>query len=230
MVAAVVLSIEGGVFDRIGMWLTPAANAAATFFAWVLSQAARPIFWLVDRLGIDPDRVREFLESLREGSARRAFEQEGAGEPSIWQRILGFLAFAAIAYAVVRAIRHFRPPVGAEPEPHALGTQTEAALPAVEALPPRPRFRREPPADTVRRWYAEALWALRRREIVREPWETPAEFAPVVAGAVPSCADAFAELTRAYEDVRYGSLRIDPTEISRLEAGQHRIMSAIGGS
>ena len=230
MVAAVVLSIEGGVFDRIGVWLTPAANAAATFFAWVLSQAARPIFWLVDRLGIDPDRVREFLESLREGSARRAFEQQGAGEPSIWQRILGFLAFAAIAYAVVRAIRHFRPPVGAEPEPHALGTQTEAALPAVEALPPRPRFRREPPADAVRRWYAEALWALRRREIVRQPWETPAEFAPVVARAVPSCADAFAELTRAYEDVRYGSLRIDPTEISRLEAGQHRIMSAIGGS
>ena len=72
MAAAVVLSIEGGVFDRIGMWLTPAANAVATFFAWVLSQAARPIFWLVDRLGIDPDRVREFLESLREGSARRA--------------------------------------------------------------------------------------------------------------------------------------------------------------
>jgi Domain of unknown function (DUF4129) len=230
MAAAVVLSIEGGVFDRIGMWLTPAANAVATFFAWVLSQAARPIFWLVDRLGIDPDRVREFLESLREGSARRAFEQQGAGEPSIWQRILGFLAFLAIAYAVVRAIRHFRPPVGAEPERHALGTQTEAALPAVEALPPRPRFRREPPADAVRRWYAEALWALRRREIVREPWETPAEFAPVVARAVPLCADAFAELTRAYEDVRYGSLRIDPTAISRLEAGQQRIISAIGGS
>ena len=129
MAAAVVLSIEGGVFDRIGMWLTPAANAVATFFAWVLSQAARPIFWLVDRLGIDPERVREFLESLREGSARRAFEQQGAGEPSIWQRILGFLVFAAIAYAVVRAIRHFRPPAGAEPEPHAPGTQTESADP-----------------------------------------------------------------------------------------------------
>jgi hypothetical protein len=173
--------------------------------------------------------VREFFESLREGAAGRVIDQRHAGPPEIWQRMLGFLAFAAIGYAVFRAIRHFRPPAGAEPEPRVPGTQTEAALPTVEALPPRPRFRREPPADTVRRWYAEALSALRRREIVREPWQTPAEFAPVVAGAVPSCADAFAELTRAYEDVRYGSLRIDPTAIGHLEAGQQRILSAIGG-
>jgi uncharacterized protein DUF4129 len=228
MAAAVVLSVEGGVFDRIGVWLTPAANAVATFLAWLLSQAARPVFFLVDLLGIDPDRVRELLDSLRDTVAGRAANQRHAGPPEIWQRVLGFLVFAAIGYAVFRAIRHFRPPAGAEPEPRVPGTQTEAALPAVEALPSRPRFRREPPADTVRRWYAEALWALRRREIARELWQTPAEFAPVVADAMPSCADAFAELTRAYEDVRYGSLRIDPTTIGRLEAGQHRIMSAIG--
>jgi len=228
MATAVILSVEGGVFDRIGVLLTPAANAVASLFAWVLSQAARPIFFLVDLLGIDPDRVREFFESLREGAAGRVIDQRHAGPPEIWQRILGFLAFAAIGYAVFRAIRHFRPPAGAEPEPRVPGIQTEAALPTVEGLRSRPRFRREPPADTVRRWYAEALSALRRREIVREPWQTPAEFAPVVAGAVPSCADAFAELTRAYEDVRYGSLRIDPTAIGRLEAGQQRIMSAIG--
>jgi hypothetical protein len=51
----------------------------------------------------------------------------------------------------------------------------------------------------------------------------------VVAGALPSCADAFAELTRAYEDVRYGSLRIDSAAVGRLEDGQRRIMAAIGG-
>jgi Domain of unknown function (DUF4129) len=229
MIAAVALSIEGGVFDRIGGWLTPIADAIASFLAWVFSQAARPIFWLVDRLGIDPERVRELLESLRNGRVGRALtEQRTAGE-SLVQRLLGLLVFAAIAYAVFRAIRRFRPPSGAEPEARAVGTQAEAALPAVEPLPPRPRFRREPPADTVRRWYAEALWALRRREIVREPWQTPAEFAPVVAGAVPSCADAFAELTRAYEDVRYGSLRIDAAAVERLEAGQRRMMTVIAG-
>jgi Domain of unknown function (DUF4129) len=228
MIAAVALSIEGGVFDNIGRWLTPAANAFASFLAWVFSQAARPIFWLVDKLGIDPARVRELLESLRNGRVGRALtEQRTAGETLV-QRMLGLLVFAAIGYAVFRAIRRFRPPSGAEPEPRAVGTQAEAPLPAVEPLPPRPRFRREPPADTVRRWYAEALWALRSREIVRESWQTPAEFAPVVADAVPSCADAFGELTRAYEDVRYGSLRIDSASVGRLEAGQRRIMAAIG--
>jgi hypothetical protein len=229
MVAAVALSIEGGVFDRIGRWLTPAADAVTSVFAWVLSQAARPIFWLVDRLGIDPGAVRDLLNSLRNGSVGRTLvEQRAAGE-SFVQRMLGLLVFAAIGYAVFRAIRRFRPPVGSEPEPRVVGTQAEVALAEVEPLPPRPRLRREPPADTVRRWYAETLWALRRREIVREPWQTPAEFAPVVAGAVPACADAFEALTRAYEDVRYGSRRIDAAAVTRLEAAQKTIMAAVGG-
>ena len=227
MAAAVVLSIEGGVFDRIGAWLTPAADAVATFLAWVLSQAARPIFWLVDRLGIDPDRVREFLESLGEGSARRGFGQQGAGEPSIWQRMLGFLVFAAIAYAVVRAIRHFRPPAGAEPEPRAPGAQTESPLPVVESVPARSLFRRELPADVVRRWYAETLLALRELGIVREPWQTPTEFAPVVAEVVPGCAAEFERLTHAYEDVRYGSLRLDRPALRDLESGQKRIAATL---
>jgi hypothetical protein len=50
----------------------------------------------------------------------------------------------------------------------------------------------------------------------------------VVAGAVPGCADAFEELTRAYEDVRYGSRRIDAAAVTRLEAGQKTIMAAVG--
>jgi hypothetical protein len=227
MVTAVVLSIEGGVFDRIGAWLTPAADAVATFLAWALSQAARPIFWLVDRLGIDPERVREFLESLGEGSARRALDQQARGEPSVWQRMLGFLVFAGIAYLVVRAIRHFRPPEGAEPEPRTPGTQTEAPLPVAEAVPSRALLRRELPADAVRRWYAETLLALRRRDVVREPWQTPTEFAPVVAEAVPGCAAEFERLTHAYEDVRYGSLRLDRPALRELQDGQKRITATL---
>ena len=228
MAAAVVLSVEGGVFDRIGVWLTPAANAVATFLAWLLSQAARPVFFLVDLLGIDPNRVRELLDSLRDSVAGRAVNQRHAGPPEIWQRMLGFLVFAAIGYAVFRAIRHFRPPAGAEPEPRVAGTQTEGALETAAVAPSRPRLRRELPADAVRRWYAETLLALRRLDVVREPWQTPTEFAPVVAEAVPACANEFERLTHAYEDVRYGSLRLDPTAIGRLEAGQQRIRSAIG--
>jgi hypothetical protein len=227
MVGAVVLSVRDGVFDRIGAWLTPTANELAEFLAWILSQAARPIFWLVDRLGIDPDRVREFLESLRRGAAARASGRGGAGDAALWQRLLGLLVFAAIAYAVFRAIRRFRPPVGAEPEPRApAGTESAAALP--EPIPPRPLLRRELPADRVRRWYAQTLEALRRRHVVKDPWLTPAEFVPLVVEAVPSCAEEFAELTRAYQDVRYGSLRMDRAALRRLEAGQERIDLAIG--
>lgn len=223
MAAAVALSIENGVFDRIGAWLTPVADGVASFLAWTLSQAARPIFWLVDRLGIDPDRVREFLENLGDGSASRAVDQGGRGGPSLWQRMLGLLVFAGIGYVVYRAIRHFRPPVGTEPEPRTAVAASESKITADDAVPAKPRFRRELPADAVRRWYAETLWALRRRDIVRQPWQTPAEFAPVVASAVPSCAVEFAELTHAYEDVRYGSLRLDGEALGRLETARKRI-------
>jgi hypothetical protein len=227
MATAVILSVEGGVFDRIGVWLTPAANAVASFVAWLLSQAARPIFFLVDLLGIDPERVREFFDRLREGAAARAVQGRHAGPPEIWQRILGFLVFAAIGYAVFRAIRHFRPPAGAEPEPRVPGTQSEAALGTPVAAPSRSRLRRELPADAVRRWYAETLLALRRLDVVREPWQTPTEFAPVVAEAVPACANEFERLTHAYEDVRYGSLRLDRAELRELEEGQSRIAASL---
>jgi hypothetical protein len=142
--------------------------------------------------------------------------------------MLGFLVFAAIGYAVFRAIRHFRPPAGAEPEPRVAGTQTEGALETAAIAPSRPRRRRELPADAVRRRYVETLLALRRRDIVREPWQTPAEFAPVVAKAVPACANEFERLTHAYEDVRYGSLRLDRTELRELQDGQKRIAATLG--
>lgn len=227
MGAAVAFSIENGVFERVGAWLSPVANAVASFVAWALSQAARPIFWLVDRLGIDPDRVREFLENLGDSSARPSVGEAGGGEPSIWQRGLGLLVFAGIGYAVYRAIRHFRPPAAAEPEPRPSPAASGSAIAQEAERPVKPRFRREPPADTVRRWYAETLWALRRKDVVREPWQTPAEFAPVVATALPACAREFAELTHAYEDVRYGSLRVDAEALVRLEASHKRIIGAL---
>jgi len=228
MLVAAGLSARGGVFDRVGAWLTPAANAIAAFLAWGLSQAARPVFWLVDQFGIDPDRVREFFESLREGAARRAAARGGEiGEPAAWQRLLALIIFAAIGYAIVRAIRRFRPPAGGlEPATGVPGGIAESALEPDEATV-RPRFRREPPADAVRRMYAEALDALLRRDIAKDPWQTPAEFAPTVAEAFPSCADEFVELTHAYEDVRYGNLRLEGDAIGRLQAGQRRITAAL---
>ena len=194
MAAAVVLSVEGGVFDRIGVWLTPAANAVATFFAWLLSQAARPVFFLVDLLGIDPDRVRELLDSLRESaagrarrtSATRARPRSGSGCWGSW------------------CSRRSATPCSGR---SGTSGRRPAPSPSLASRGPRPRRRSRPRSRRCRpgrgsgascprtRFGAgtpRRCWALRRREIVREPWQTPTEFAPVVAEAVPPCADAFA--------------------------------------
>jgi hypothetical protein len=227
MAAVVVLAVRGGVFDRIGAWLAPVADALVSFLAFVLSQAARPIFWLIDRLGIDPDRVREFFEQLRRGGLGDLPEGPGEGG-AVWQRVLGLLVFVAIGYAIFRAIRRFRPEAGG-PRPgfRPAGTVAEHPLEPEVPPPPRPRLRREPPADRVRRWYGETLEALRVRGLAKEPWLTPAEFEPQIASAFPAVATEFAALTRAYEDVRYGNLRVDPPGLERLEQGQRRLLRAV---
>ncbi|HEX5902094.1 MAG TPA: DUF4129 domain-containing protein [Actinomycetota bacterium] len=229
MAAAVAFSVRGGVFDRVGAWIAPAANAFASLLAWTLSQIVRPIFWLVDQLGIDPDRVREFFEDLRESAARAAQEAGSSEGPTVWQRILGFVAFAAIGYAVFRVIRRFTPKGGgAEPERAVPASATVSAL--EEPQPVVSRLRRELPADRVRRWYAETLEILRNREVVKEAWQTPAEFVPRVATAFPACAAPFAELTRAYEDVRYGGFRLAGDRLGRLEKGQETMIAAMSSS
>ncbi len=231
MGTAVALSVRGGLFDRIGAWLSPVAAALASLFAAALGQAARPIFWLVDRLGIDPDAVRRFLEGLREGGLRRRVEDElGRPGPSLWQRLLGLVAFAAVGYAIYRVLRRYRPsPVPSE-RPGAPGSAVAAPLPAEDAVPPpRRRLRRELPADAVRRMYAEALLALRVRELPKEPDLTPAEFAPVVAGRFPEVAEGFGALTRVYEEVRYGHRRPDAETVEELRATHGRILAAIRG-
>jgi hypothetical protein len=229
MVATVALAVRGGVFDRIGAWLTPVADAVVSFIAFVIGQIARPVFWLIDRLGIDPDRVREFFERLREGGLAELTQDPSADGTAGWQRILGLLAFVGVAYAIFRAIRRFGPEGRIfERDGAPAGTVLETSLPE-EGLPPAlPRSRREPPADRVRRWYAEALEALRRGGLAKDPWLTPAEFEPTVASNFPIVATEFASLTRAYEDVRYGSLRLERDELRRLEAARARLMAVVG--
>jgi hypothetical protein len=230
MAAAVAFSVRGGVFDRVGAWIAPVANAFASLLAWTLSQVVRPIFWLVDQLGIDPDRVREFFEDLRDNAARAAQEAGTSRGPTVWQRILGFVAFAAIGYAVFRVIRRFRPKGGgAEPERAVPASATVSAL-EEEPMPAGPRLYRELPADKVRRWYAEMLGALRNGGVEKEAWQTPAEFVPSVAAVFPSCAEPFAELTRAYEDVRYGGLRLGGDRLERLRAGQETMAAAMSSA
>ena len=80
------------------------------------------------------------------------------------------------------------------------------------------------PAEVVRRWYAEVLAAFVRLRLPRHPARTPAEFALDVAGAYPAAAPAFAELTAAYERVRYGSLSEDAASLKRLRDARGRLL------
>jgi hypothetical protein len=228
MAAAVTLTVRGGVFDRLGTALTPVADAVATFVGYVLGQAARPFFWLVDRLGIDPRAVRDFFERLRRGGlGRHLREQVQRPEAALWQRVLGLVVFLAIAYAVFRLIRRARPTLSAD-DRQPRGVETVAGELAEDRVPAAiARVRAELPADAVRRWYAETLLALARRRITKDPSLTPTEFAPVLGAAYPACARDFAALTHAYEDVRYGGLRIDRAGLEALEHSANRVLATV---
>ncbi len=221
MAAAVALGIRGGVFDRLGAWLAPAGNALAEFLAWSIAQLARPVFWLVERLHIDPRAVREFFDRLRAAANAHNHRQPIQSSGSLFQRILGFVVFAAIVFALLRLIRRLRPELRLAPAPSGSGAVVHAAsLPARERPGPMP-FRRELPADHVRRLYAELLLELERHGVRKDPAITPAEFEPELSRTWPVAAPAFRDLTRAYEDVRYGNLAFGRAELRRLDT-QHR--------
>jgi hypothetical protein len=229
MALAVLLGVRGGLFDLIGRIVRPAAQVVGAAVLWVIVQVARPLFWLADRLGIDPERLREFLERLRSSVAGARGPVETHPPASApWARLLGVLVVVAIAFVMVRLLRRLRADVEVEPAEPA--TPRSAAVP--RALEPPPgrvgaRVRRELPADAVRRWYAEALIALRRKSLEKEPAVTPAEFVPEVAAAFPAGADDFRALTDAYEDVRYGNVRLDRERLRELEGRHRRLLETL---
>ena len=179
MAIAVVLSVRGGLFDRVGRALTPAANAFASFIGWALGQAARPFFWLVDRLGIDPRAVRDFFERLRQGGlGDGARGQLARPEAALWQRLLGLFVFVLLGYAVYRVIRRARPTLASDDAPGPAITITESTVPDEPSDVGASRLRPELPADAVRRWYAEALFALERRRDRQAPRVDPGRVRP----------------------------------------------------
>jgi hypothetical protein len=144
------------------------------------------------------------------------------------ERILGFAFFALLLYLLVRTIRHrwkeLEPPSQAHPEP----PPSEAGrLPAFSRERLASRLRRELPADTVRRWYAEALLLLERKGLTKPPSGTPGEYLREVTTAFPESGVGFTALTRAYEDVRYGSLALDRASLDRLDVHRTMAMEAL---
>jgi len=230
MVVGVALASRAGLFGIVGRAIRPLTEVVVAVLVWLVVQAARPIFWLAERLGIDPEGVREFLQRLRAEALRdRAPSELPPPGSSTGQRLLGLLIVVGVAFVLYRVLRRWlsKP----EPEPPAarerpVPIETGAAPDRLEP-PSRWRFRAELPSDAVRRLYAEVLLDLRERRLVKERWLTPAEFVPVVGAAFPGAEDDLRVLTAAYQDVRYGNRRLGRADVRALEARQRRLRSAL---
>ena len=229
MAAAVVLSVEGGVFDRIGVWLTPAASAVASFLAWLLSQA-RAADLLPGRPARHRPQPRSRIARQPPGQRGRSSGQPAPRRPSRdlaadarvpgvrgdrVRRVPGDPALPAARRRRARATRD------GDPDRRGARDRGDRGVPA--AAPSRAaRGRRAP---LVRRNAPRSPTVRRGPRALAEHRPSSRRSSPRPCRPVRTSSK---RLTHAYEDVRYGSQRLDRTAIERLEAGQHRIMLAIG--
>jgi hypothetical protein len=225
VVASAAAAVRGGIWERFGAIIEPPATLVIDLLLLVLQVILRPIFWLVERVHLNPQAARDLLQRLRRNATRPIHFAPGRGGVGpLIGRLVGLAAVLAIAWITFRVLRRLRPPAerDEETDPARLGTIDHAPIPD-EDPGTTGRRRRELPADAVRRWYAEVLLALDRRELSKEPSATPAEFLALIRGSHPAIGDDLEQLTRAYEDVRYGALHLDDASLRDLDA-RHRAL------
>jgi hypothetical protein len=230
MAVAALLGMRGGVLDHVGSTLAPLGNALVSILVFVFAQLSRPIFWLVDRLGIDPAGVRRlFARVQRSVDQGRDQALRQAGHSSLLGRLVGLALLGLAAWGIVRLIRRIRPETRGAESRRVPAAIVETVLPLADTQDVRRQTfaRRTLPADRVRRWYAEILLALERRGVEKEPAHTPGEFASAVTGIYPECGGSFRAITRAYEDVRYGAARLDRNALRELDGHHRSVLAAI---
>jgi hypothetical protein len=216
---------RGGILQRLGSIVAPLVSVSLTMVLFVLQLILRPIVWLISRFQVNTDAWQWVLRNLGRGtqSAPRLEPSHGALGASI-SRILGFGLLFVLAWALYRALRTLRAHEITASAPIDRAPAVSAPLPQ-EVVAPTGWGRRSLPADRVRRLYAEALLGLERRGLRKDPSLTPGEFARDVGQTLPDVREHLDPLTRAYEDVRYGSLRVDDVTIRELRA-HHRALLA----
>jgi hypothetical protein len=225
---SVALGGKHGGIAAIGHVVLGAVGAVVGFVVLVIARLVLgPLNAVLGRLHMDLRAFRQLADALTQ------FGENGpkvaGGGANVVERLLGLAVLVALALLLVRAMRrHFEllDRQGADvtdvpsPEPTSLGGRGPFRR-------RRSAVRRELPADTVRRWYAEALLMLRRRGLEKPNSGTPAEFLVDVREAYPECGAEFAVLTRAYEEVRYGSRTFDASALESLEAHRLQLMGAL---
>jgi hypothetical protein len=224
---AVALGGENGGIAAVGQVVLTAVGSVVGFVVLVVARVLLgPLNAVLSRLHIDLSAFRQLAETLN--AFGQNAQHTGSSAGNVVERLVGLAVLVALGFLLVRAMRrHFQLLDREGPE------LSDVPPPDASPLGPRGRFRRraalrrEMPADTVRRWYAEALLMLERRGLTKPPASTPAEFLEDVRGTYPECGPEFAVLTRAYEEVRYGSRAFEKPALEGLEVHRLQLMGAL---
>jgi hypothetical protein len=230
MAGAVLLGRRHGVLQAAGGLVVPAVLAVIMALAWVLAQILLgPVSWLFVKLHISLDPLRSLAHRLTFKYVRPNTTQKHGLDITSIERVIGMALLLGLAWVLIRYIRRrWRAPEPKTPIEAEAGRLGGVAVESTwwSGVHP-PRLRRELPADTVRRWYAEAMLLLERKGLAKPPSRTPAEYLADVCGAFPESGAGFEVLTRAYEDVRYGEIIIDRRAIRGLERERETMMDRL---
>ena len=227
MAVSFLLAVPGGAFQISGAIVWGVVAEVLVLLGLALSRILLPpLGWLVETFHISFQPIREAAEAL---SKVKGANNEAGGHTFAIERLLGLAFLAVVGFLLFRSIRRrwrmLEPVPDEDEEPS--GPQPTRMMVAGRSRASRRRPRRELPAQTVRRWYAEALIALEGLGLPKGPSQTPGEYLRRVTGAFPASAIGFTALTRAYEDVRYGSRAIEGEALDRLEVHQRMAMNAL---
>jgi len=227
MALALVLGGPHGAFEISGGFLYGLLAKVILAMGWVVAELLlRPLYWLLTKAHVSAQGISNLANRIR--AIRAPTAATSGGGPSLVERVIGLLLFAGLFLTLLWTIRRRWQLLAEDPDRRPRDHAPErAAMPSRTRRRRMPRVRRELPADTVRRWYAEALLDLERLGLAKPPSRTPGEYLGDVTRLIPECAVGFTALTRAYEDVRYGSVRIEPDSLSRLDVERATAMDAL---
>jgi hypothetical protein len=224
-----VLALPNGVLQVVGGVLGWVVLHVILGIGYVIARVlSGPLGWTVRKLHLSFEPFTRLAQTLQGfADSARGRGTKTSGTPWV-QRVLGLLFVGGLVLLLVRAIRRrFELVERSDPREDPTPPEPEGSLPRPRRRRRGPRTRRELPADTVRRWYAEILLVLERKGLAKEPSITPGEFESVVGRAFPECGPGFDAITRAYEDVRYGSVTIGPDGLASLGERHRAIMDVL---
>lgn len=238
-------SVLAGLFDRILRGLLSVLLLMLEPLVSILFSAWN---FILERIGLGPDQMMEAPQitvdsKLQEQLAALSKEVQPVAWADALGRVLTWLAAFAIAVIVLAWVisslrgsskqRQWWTTAG----PENPGGAT--LLRGLRILIGRTRATEQPghlfplgrwlAAARIRWIYRQLLGLLARKNIERTPSETPLEYLLRLSNALPIGVDDLANITHAYQRVRYGEHPESRAEVDRVEASWHRIQKIVGG-